>query len=104
MPAVDGPSALEIVARIPELDLLLTDVVMPGGMNGMVLAHHIRQQRPNVTVIYASGFPSNALAERSHLQIDGPLVNKPHRKEQLTAAVHQALASYSCSAPAVADA
>jgi len=104
LPAVDGPSALEIVARTPELDLLLTDVVMPGGMNGVALAHHIRQQRPNVTVVYASGFPSNALAERCQLQIDGPLVNKPYRKDQLTAAVHQALASRSCSAPPAADA
>jgi PAS domain S-box-containing protein len=90
--AVDGPSALEVSARIPELDLLLTDVVMPGGMNGVSLAQQIRQQHPDVTVIYASGFPSSTLVERRQLHVDGPLVNKPYRKEQLTAAVQQALA------------
>jgi PAS domain S-box-containing protein len=102
--AVDGPSALEVVARTPALDLLLTDVVMPGGMNGVALAQQIRQQHPDVTVIYASGFPSSALAEHSQLHVDGPLVNKPYRKEQLTAAVQQALARRSCPAPSAVDA
>jgi PAS domain S-box-containing protein len=90
--AVDGPSALEVVARTPELDLLLTDVIMPGGLNGVALAQQIRQQNPEVTVIYASGFASSALVERRQLQVDGPLVNKPYRKEQLRTAVQQALA------------
>jgi PAS domain S-box-containing protein len=102
--AVDGPSALEVVARLSKLDLLLTDVVMPGGMNGVVLAQQIRQQYPDITVIYASGFPSSALVECSQLQIDEPLVNKPYRKEQLTAAVHQALARRHRPAPGAAEA
>jgi PAS domain S-box-containing protein len=90
--AVDGPSALEVVARTPALDLLLTDVIMPGGLNGVALAQQIRQQQPNVTVIYASGFASSALVERRQLQVDGPLVNKPYRKAQLLATVQQAFA------------
>jgi PAS domain S-box-containing protein len=98
--AVDGPSALAVAARTPALDILLTYEVMPGGINGVALAQQIRQQHPNVTVIYASGFPSSALAERSQLQVDGPLVNKPYRKGELTAAVHQALAR--CHRPAIA--
>jgi CheY-like chemotaxis protein len=88
--AVDGPSALEVSARTPALDLLLTDVVMPGGMNGVILAQQIRQQHPEVKVIYASGFPSSALVERRQLHVDGPLINKPYRHEQLTATVQQA--------------
>lgn len=96
--ATDGPAALEVAARTPELALLLTDVVMPGGMNGVALAQQIRMQKPDVQVIYASGFPSSALVERNQIHIDGPLVNKPYRKEQLTAVVHQALARHHCSA------
>jgi CheY-like chemotaxis protein len=98
--AMDGPSALDVGARTPTLDLLLTDVVMPGGMNGVALAQHMRQQHPDVTVIYASGFPSSALVERRHLQVDGPLVNKPYRKDELIAAVYQALARQQSPAPA----
>jgi CheY-like chemotaxis protein len=102
--AVDGPSALEVGARTPALDLLLTDVVMPGGMNGVLLAHLLRQQHPEVTVLYTSGFPSSALVERRQLQVDGPLVNKPYRKDELIAAVHQALARRHRPAVGTADA
>jgi PAS domain S-box-containing protein len=101
--AVDGPSALEVVARTPALDLLLTDVIMPGGINGVALAQQIRQQQPDVTVIYASGFASSALVERRQLQVDGPLVHKPYRRDQLTAAVHQALARRHRPAPTATD-
>jgi CheY-like chemotaxis protein len=90
--ARDGPAALEVVARTPELDLVVTDVVMPGGLHGVALAHQIRQQRPAVTVLYTSGFPASALAARRQLQLDGLLVNKPYQKEHLQAAIHQALA------------
>jgi len=102
--AVDGPSALEVSTHTPKLDLLLTDVVMPGGMHGVALAQLIRQQHPDVTVLYASGFPSSALIERRHLHVDRPLVNKPYRKDELTAAVHQALTRRHTLASAATDA
>ncbi len=97
--ATDGPAALAVVAGAPALDLVLTDIVMPGGMHGVALAQQIRQQHPDVAVIYASGFPSSALAERSQVHIDGPLLNKPYRKEQLAEAVSRVLASRRDSVP-----
>jgi CheY-like chemotaxis protein len=92
--ATDGPTALAVAARTPALDLLLTDVVMPGGMHGVALAQQLRRQHPAMQVIYASGFPSNALVERNQLHIDGPLINKPYRREQLTAIVQQVFARH----------
>jgi CheY-like chemotaxis protein len=97
--AGDAPSALELVACTPELDLLLTDVIMPG-INGVALAQQIRQQHPDIPVIYVSGFPSSILVERRQLHVDGPLVNKPYRRDELAAAVHQAFAGRHCPAPA----
>ena len=97
--APDGPSALAVIAGAPALDLVLTDIVMPGGMHGVALAQQIRQQHPDVAVIYASGFPSSALAERSQVHVDGPLLNKPYRKEQLAEAVYRVLASRCGSVP-----
>lgn len=85
--ATDGPSALEVAARAPRIDLLLTDVVMPGGLNGVVLASKLRATRPELKVIYCSGFPSSALAERTNLQVDGPLIDKPYRRAAFMSAV-----------------
>ncbi|MGE3539130.1 MAG: MASE4 domain-containing protein [Candidatus Tectimicrobiota bacterium] len=94
--APDGPTALNIAARVPALDLLLTDIVMPGSLHGVALAQELRHQQPDLRVIYASGFPASVLTERNQLYIDGPLVNIPYRKEQLVEAVRQVLARRHC--------
>jgi CheY-like chemotaxis protein len=89
--ASDGPSALELANDNPDLDLLLTDIVMPGGMNGVALAATLRPRFPKLKVIYCSGFPSSALVERSQLRLDGPLINKPYLKNAFVQTVIGAL-------------
>lgn len=91
--ATDGAAALREFEREPAIDLLLTDVVMPGGMNGVALAGVLRTRAPAIKVVYSSGFPSTALNERSGAPMDAPLVNKPYRRDALLAAVKEALAS-----------
>jgi PAS domain S-box-containing protein len=90
--ATDGPSAIELVEDHPHVDLLLTDVVMPGGMNGVVLAKRLRARYPEIRVAYCSGFPSSALADRSQLSVDGPLINKPYSKVEFIRTVGAAIA------------
>jgi CheY-like chemotaxis protein len=90
--ATDGESAVEIAEREPHVDLLLTDVVMPG-MNGVTLAKRLRTRYPQLKVAYCSGFPSSALAGRSHLTVDGPLINKPYLKTEFVRAVADAIAA-----------
>ncbi len=54
---------------------------MPGGMNGIELAVKARSLQPNIKIIYSSGFPSEALNERSGMDIDAPLLNKPYNQK-----------------------
>jgi CheY-like chemotaxis protein len=85
--AADGAGALAVVEQQRDIDLLVTDIIMPGGMNGAELAQEVRQMLPRLKVIYCSGFPANALAERSMSLVDGPLLHKPYQRTELDAMV-----------------
>jgi CheY-like chemotaxis protein len=89
--AIDGASALEAIKQHAEIDLMLTDVVMPGGMNGVELAQKARLLRPDLKIIYSSGFPAEALAERSLPLLNGPLLHKPYQRADFTALVQRVM-------------
>ena len=91
--APDGASALEILKLHDEIDLLVTDIVMPGGMNGVELVEKARILRPDLKIIYSSGFPAEALAERSMSLVDGPLLHKPYQRNEFTAIIHRVMDS-----------
>jgi two-component system NtrC family sensor kinase len=52
--------ALELLDNDPKIDLVFSDILMPGGMNGLELGHAIRRQRPAMPVLLATGFSSSA--------------------------------------------
>jgi PAS domain S-box-containing protein len=89
--AADGASALAIVDQHRDFDLLVTDVIMPGGMNGAELAQKVREVLPHIKIVYSSGFPADSLAERSMPLVDGYLLYKPYQLSEFGAAVRQAL-------------
>ena len=89
--APDALAAMEIVERRPGIDLLLTDVVMPGGMNGVELAAKAAAAMPGLKVIYSTGFSSVALAQRNGLVVDGKVLSKPYRRDEFVAAVQEAM-------------
>ena len=89
--AKDGASALEIIAHHDEIDLMVTDIVMPGGMNGVELAQWALALRPGLKIVYSSGFPAEALAERSMPLVDGPLLHKPYQRAEFVAIIERAL-------------
>lgn len=74
------------------IDLLLTDVVMPGGTNGRELARRARQRWPRIKVVFTSGFSETRLnGDPGPLAACTPLLSKPYRKEELASAAREAL-------------
>ena len=59
--AANGPDALALLNQGVAFDVLFTDVVMPGGMNGRELADAVTRRRPGVPVLYTSGYPEAAM-------------------------------------------
>ena len=83
--ASDAHGALEIIHRGAPIDLIFTDIVMPGGKTGVELAVEARDFLPNVKILLTSGYPGDALAHR-HSKIDEwPLIRKPFRQSELSA-------------------
>jgi PAS domain S-box-containing protein len=91
--ATDGPRALQIAARQPDITLLVTDIFMPGGMSGVEVADKVEQLIPDIKILYSSGFASDALAERSGTQLDRPVIYKPYQRDEFTDIVRRAMES-----------
>ncbi len=92
--ATSGQLALDKLATIEEPALLLTDVVMPGGMNGVALARHVREKYPTIPVLYASGYPSGIIEENAKTEMDAPLIHKPYTFSVLSQAISDVLADH----------
>jgi PAS domain S-box-containing protein len=93
--AFDGPSALKVL-ETESVDLLFTDVVMPGGMSGYELSHEAKRRWPRVKVLVTSGFPEekhNGNGNGHSANGNGVrLLTKPYRKEDLAKVLREVLA------------
>jgi CheY-like chemotaxis protein len=89
--ALGGKQALDLVSSNPDFDLVITDVIMPGGMSGVELVRQIRKTAPNIKVIYSSGFSADTLVKRSGTVVDGYLLPKPYQRADFESIVDQAL-------------
>jgi nitrogen-specific signal transduction histidine kinase/CheY-like chemotaxis protein len=91
--ASDGHRAVELArGHSGAIQALLTDVVMPGGLNGVQTAAAVRAHRPQIRVLYMSGYTDDALAERDLLD-DTRYIQKPFTPEALVAALMETLAA-----------
>jgi PAS domain S-box-containing protein len=89
--ANDGSEAITLIEEHPEIDLLVTDVIMPGIMNGYQLAQSARAMRPALAVIFSSGFPANALREKGEPLPGALLIHKPYQRAELVSIVQQVM-------------
>jgi two-component system, cell cycle sensor histidine kinase and response regulator CckA len=91
LPASGPQKAIEIATAHPgEIDLLLTDVIMPG-MNGHALANAIETIRPGIPRIFMSGYPADVIANHGVLDDHVAFIHKPFRIAELAAAVRDTL-------------
>jgi PAS domain S-box-containing protein len=91
--AKDGPTAMALLDDAPKIDLLFTDVVLPGGMNGREIAERMRQRHPRIKVLFTSGYTSNAIVHHGRLDDNVRLLTKPYKREDLARKVRGALDS-----------
>ncbi|WP_166038076.1 PAS domain S-box protein [Sphingosinicella sp. YJ22] len=90
--AVDGPAALRrLEQRDGEIDLLFTDIVLPSGMNGEVLAQQARAMRPDLKVLFTTGYARNAMMHQGRLDPGVELITKPFAYAELAARVRDML-------------
>jgi two-component system NtrC family sensor kinase len=89
--ATDAAGALRLLDGDPTFDLLFTDVVLPGGMNGRQLAEEAQRRYPGLKVLYATGYTRNAIIHQGRLDADVELLTKPFTAEILARKVRQVL-------------
>jgi signal transduction histidine kinase len=90
--AGEGPAALRMIEAGAAPDLLLTDVVLPGGMSGRDLADAAARAVPGLRVLFTSGYPGNVLLENGRMVPGVELVGKPFRRAHLAARIRTQLA------------
>jgi len=90
--AADGHSALRLLERdAARVDLLFTDVVLPGGMSGPELAAASSVRRPELPVLFTSGYTGKTGAKDDPLRSDAPMLRKPYALETLASAIRRAI-------------
>jgi PAS domain S-box-containing protein len=89
--AKDAQSALTIIESGMPIDLLFTDVVMPGTMQAMELARKARERMPRLAVLFTSGYSENAIAPGGRLAADVELLSKPYTRDALARKVRYVL-------------
>jgi PAS domain S-box-containing protein len=89
--AENANAAIRLLEQDVSVDLLFTDLVMPGELDGRALGHWARHQRPGLKVLLTSGFPEQAPAEAAVGSEVLPFLRKPYSREQLHEAVQTLL-------------
>jgi CheY-like chemotaxis protein len=90
--AGDGFEALSKLQEHEDIELMFSDVVMPGGMNGFDLAQAAQSMKPELKVVHTSGYPKGAMVHQDEPRFrEGFIIMKPYRREDLQRIIKDAL-------------
>jgi PAS domain S-box-containing protein len=90
--AADGPSGLKVLQTDTRIDLLITDVGLPGGMNGRQVADAARETRPGLRVLFITGYAENAAVGNGYLDAGMQVLTKPFVMEALASRIREMIA------------
>jgi PAS domain S-box-containing protein len=85
--AADGASGLKVLQSDVRIDLLITDVGLPGGLNGRQMADAVRQSRPDLRVLFITGYAENAMLTNGYLEPHMHVLSKPFAMEILASRI-----------------
>jgi PAS domain S-box-containing protein len=91
--ASDGASGLKVLQSDVRIDLLITDVGLPGGMNGRQMVDAARSKRPNLKVLFITGYAENAVVGNGHLEPGMHVLSKPFAMDKLASRIKAILKS-----------
>ena len=89
--APDGPEAIRVLRTEPGIAVLFTDVVLPGGMTGAIVAEEARKLRPDLKILFTTGYARNAIVHHGRLDPGVELLTKPFAYADLAARVRDML-------------
>jgi CheY-like chemotaxis protein len=89
--AADGNAGLRVLQSNARIDLLITDVGLPGGMNGRQIADAARTSRPDLKVLFITGYAENAVLSHGHLEHGMHVLTKPFSMDVLAARIGELL-------------
>ena len=92
--AATAATALEVLAATPRIAILFTDVVLPGGQSGVELAQKALQRRPDLIMLFTSGYTETHLAHFRGRPTGSGFLSKPYRKAELADKLHDLLLSH----------
>ncbi len=89
--ASSGQQALQLLTEHHEINLMFTDVIMPGDINGYELASKAMQLRPKLKLLLASGFTSELMKQKGLALFDAEVLHKPYRYDELSDKLQEVL-------------
>jgi CheY-like chemotaxis protein len=81
--AGDGKEAIKLLSEETHFDLLFTDIILPGGINGIEIADEALRLQPDIKILYATGYAESAIGETILSSVHNNLLNKPYSRVTL---------------------